>query len=221
MKPLDPIGRSLLDDARADVPPSGADSRVWQSVSQQLQAPLPPTAASASRALGVETGATLMSAPVLKLAVFVVASATAGVWVSSRNHTPESQPSAAEARVAQTAPSNPPVAPAAVQPETADVQQPPPSDADATSTLAEETRLLAEAQRALGRGDAKQALTLVAQHEKRFPQGQLAQPRDAARVLALCALSRTRAAQRAQRQFLRDWPTSPLKDRVLNACSER
>lgn len=94
-----------------------------------------------------------------------------------------------------------------------------PTQAAADSgSLVQETRLLARAQRALRSGKPASALQLIEQHASTYPQGSLAQERDAARVLALCALERLPEARRSQQQFLRAWPGSPLTERVQRAC---
>jgi len=56
-----------------------------------------------------------------------------------------------------------------------------PSSAQATSTLAEETRLLDRAFAALTAGDSETAAALIAEHERRFPDGLLRQERERAR----------------------------------------
>jgi hypothetical protein len=84
--------------------------------------------------------------------------------------------------------------------------------------LAEETQLLADAQRALSAGTPERALALIEAHKARFPQGDLSQEREAVRVVALCALGRVREAGRARAQFLRAWPSSPLASRISAAC---
>jgi hypothetical protein len=90
--------------------------------------------------------------------------------------------------------------------------------ARSTPNLAEETQLLADAQRALSAGTPERALALIEAHKARFPQGDLSQEREAARVVALCALGRVREAGRARANFLRAWPSSPLASRVRAAC---
>jgi hypothetical protein len=223
MKPLDPLTRSLLEDARADAPAPGAEGRVWETLSQRLHAPLPPTAAAASRATGLTTGVkagtAAWAAPALKALVGVVALG-GGALAVTQWHASDAKPTAV--LEASTSPKPAPVAePAPPQAEHGSSPLAPAEDpgAAAASQLAEEARLLAQAQQALGRGQPARALAQVNEHAARFPHGQLAQTRDAARVLALCALSRTREARRAQQQFLGDWPESPLASRVQRACS--
>ena len=56
------------------------------------------------------------------------------------------------------------------------------------------------AQAALADDDGTRALAVVRAHAKRFPDGQLVQEREAARVRALCALDRVDDASAAARR---------------------
>jgi hypothetical protein len=62
---------------------------------------------------------------------------------------------------------------------------------------------------------------MIEQHAAAYPNGALAQERDAARVLSLCALERNDEARRSQQQFLKTWPGSPLTERIQRACPTR
>jgi hypothetical protein len=112
------------------------------------------------------------------------------------------------------APSMPPthVAPAAI-PSPRSVDPPGPA------TVADEARLLREADAARSSGDAAQALTLLEEHARRFPGGVLVEERSAERVVVLCALGRTSEARAAGGAFLRDHPSSPLAARVRASCA--
>jgi len=83
-----------------------------------------------------------------------------------------------------------------------------------------ELDLLRQAQAALSRGNAKQALSLLDEHAARFPKSRLTPERRAARVFALCALGSSRAAEAHSQSvaFLADFPKSPLALRVETAC---
>lgn len=93
--------------------------------------------------------------------------------------------------------------------------------ADRVGSLAEETQLLAHAQRALQGGAPSEALRWIEAHTRRFPAGALAQERDAVRVFTLCALRRKSESRQAQQQYLRDWPASPLAKRVKDGCPKQ
>jgi hypothetical protein len=84
------------------------------------------------------------------------------------------------------------------------------------STLAEETRLLREADRALRGGSPEAAITLLDEHASRFPDGVLAPERSAERMVALCQLGKADAA--AATRFLANRSSSPLAARIRQAC---
>lgn len=99
----------------------------------------------------------------------------------------------------------------------APVETPPPVSADATS-MSEEASLLQGAQRALAAGQAPRALTLLDEHERRFPSGMLAEERRVAKVLGLCALGRTEEATILARAFVARSPGSVLIPRLESSC---
>jgi hypothetical protein len=110
----------------------------------------------------------------------------------------------------QEAPRPAPVVPAARERRTE------PTEVD---TMAEELRLLRESRRALDQGDGRAALALVQTHARRFPRGQLAEEREATRVLALCASGDAVAARRAGESFASRYPQSPQLPRVRRSCA--
>lgn len=94
---------------------------------------------------------------------------------------------------------SPEVEPAAVEaPSPAPVEAPSPQD---------ELALLAAARRAL-RADAPRALTLVDEHEARFPSSAFAEERAVLRFDALLRTGRRDEAARAADALLRRWPSS-------------
>ena len=88
----------------------------------------------------------------------------------------------------------------------------------APSTLAQELALLGRAQRAINGGEPESALALLAEHARRFPNGAMAEEREAARVVALCRAGQSDRARAAASRFLRERPNSPLAARVGAAC---
>jgi hypothetical protein len=88
-----------------------------------------------------------------------------------------------------------------------------------TSTLAAETALLRDADRALRAGDTATALARLDDHAARFPKGALAPERSAERLIVLCELGV--ADPRAVSQLLADRSGSPLAARVRRACAPR
>jgi hypothetical protein len=92
---------------------------------------------------------------------------------------------------------------------------PPPPAAD----LAEETRLLRDADKALRAGAAAKAIALLDEHAARFPKGALAPERTAERLIVSCELG---VADRARvDQFLASRGASPLAARVRRACAPK
>ncbi|MCB9574195.1 MAG: hypothetical protein H6709_19085 [Kofleriaceae bacterium] len=95
-------------------------------------------------------------------------------------------------------------------------EAPPPSAAD---SLRAEQALLARATAALRDGDPAAALTALAEHARRFPDGVLVQERAATRVLALCASGDTARGVQERDAFLDRWPRSVHAARVGAACA--
>jgi type IV secretory pathway VirB10-like protein len=109
----------------------------------------------------------------------------------------------------------------------------PPSDADGPqprgasrtdaerihpSSLAQELALLTAARQAVRSGKIRKALSVLGRHARRFPDGVMAEEREAERVAALCALGRTDQATRAAQAFLARFTGSPQSARVSRAC---
>ena len=94
-----------------------------------------------------------------------------------------------------------------------------PPPAQSSVSVAEEARLLREADAALRSGDAARAAGLLADHARQFPHGVLAEERDAQRVLVLCAAGQEDDARAEASRFLRAYPESPLAGRVRLACA--
>jgi hypothetical protein len=84
--------------------------------------------------------------------------------------------------------------------------------------LAEETALLASANAELRGGDARRALALLDDYDRRYPAGVLREEVLATRVIARCQQSPDRAARRAAETFLARHPASPLASRVRTSC---
>ncbi|AKU95694.1 hypothetical protein AKJ09_02358 [Labilithrix luteola] len=90
---------------------------------------------------------------------------------------------------------------------------------DGDDPLEKETKLMREANRALGAGAYDKALELLDEHSRSFPRGFFVDERDVDRVLALCGLGqRTRATTEAS-VFVRTRSTSPLARRIATSCA--
>jgi RNA polymerase sigma-70 factor (ECF subfamily) len=88
----------------------------------------------------------------------------------------------------------------------------------AAGALADETKLLAAARRALSAGDFERCVELLRQHTERFGTGLLAEEHAALRAVALCSSGRDEVGRRAAIAFARQYPDSPLSARVRAAC---
>jgi hypothetical protein len=89
-----------------------------------------------------------------------------------------------------------------------------------TNRLAEETALLAASNAELRGGDARRALTLLDDYDRRYPGGVLREEVLATRVIARCQMGLTPDAtsRQAADLFLRRHPASPLAPRVRSSC---
>jgi hypothetical protein len=133
----------------------------------------------------------------------------------SRGSTPRtSAPAAVAAAPAQAA------APAATTPPAPEPPAPAAEEAAparASTALADETRLLWEADQALRSGSTSRALSLLDEHASRYPDGSLSPERGAERVVALCKLGRIDAP--TVRGYLNSHPNVSLSERIQQACS--
>jgi hypothetical protein len=84
-------------------------------------------------------------------------------------------------------------------------------------TLADETRLLRDADQALRAGNAQRALALLDEHAASYPHGALAPERNAERMVARCQLGEV-DANHAQ-AYLAAHPSSAFTARIRDACA--
>jgi hypothetical protein len=246
MNPLhDKARRVIVEGRTADVSPPGSRARNWQALSSRLDATLPPGAAAADRALDAPGKAGLWSNALLKFVILgaVLGGLGAGLLLYPRGSSTRTSVGTAATQAerldvqAANVPLRPPPASTLPQPqlETAAPDAPPSGHGVAharadragahrpnritSSMLRAETRLIAEAQEALNKGAAAPALALLDRHRIEFHHGELVPEREAARVLALCALDREAEAKAARVRFERDWSNSPLLPRVRASCA--
>jgi TolA-binding protein len=140
-----------------------------------------------------------------------------GRGTSSRSAPAPVAPAQAGAPTQATAPAQ--AAPVATPPAT---PEPPAPAAEETASrvpnaLADETRLLWEADQALRSGNTARAVTLLDEHASRYPDGSLSPERGAERVMALCKLGRIDAP--TVRSYLGSHPNLSLSERIQQACS--
>ncbi len=82
------------------------------------------------------------------------------------------------------------------------------------SAVADEARLVHDGVSALRAGQAACALSLLETHARFYPEGVLAEEREAERAIALADIGRVAEARLAAAAFLRSHPTSPLGVRL-------
>lgn len=91
---------------------------------------------------------------------------------------------------------------------------------DEAVMIDEEVALLRSANAALRAANPKRALAQLAEHRWRFPNGKLADSREVARMLALCASGESALARAEAERFLAAQPRSPFAQRVRGICVE-
>jgi hypothetical protein len=127
---------------------------------------------------------------------------------------PESAPPAPKAPITNVArPAREPLAADAQTAPASKPTRPAPAGAKADPFTAE-LELLQRAHTAYTRRDFSVALTLIAEHARRFPKGHLAEQREALHVRSLAGAGRTDEAQRAAAAFALRFPRSVLLPRV-------
>jgi hypothetical protein len=227
MEPLDPELSDLVAAERAEVEPGAADrERVARSLATRVgagfAAGLGLVSMPAAAAAGVGTGVLVKLGAGLVVAG-TIAALTVPNW-SARSET-AAVPSAPIVSAA-------PVPDPAPHVETAPAPEPAPTEAQAPVSakedssaraaplppLAEEARLLKQAQQALRDGNAGAALAALSEHQRRFPRGQLSLERSAARIQALCGTGQKAQAQREAKAFLQRHSSSGLAAQVRASC---
>ena len=78
----------------------------------------------------------------------------------------------------------------------------------------EEIQLLSDARKADARRDYASVLSILSEHERKFPGGRLSEEREVLRVKALVGLGRTDQARRTAARFRRQFPKSVLLHKV-------
>jgi hypothetical protein len=213
--------RALIAKAREGVVPTeiqrararkGLDAKIAAGV-----APVMATSAGLATLLKLGAGVAVAAALGSGAVYFAAPRPPSPVAASKVPHTrPARLPTpvpAAEPAAASEAPSPPLHARANLRRREASPPAAPPVD------LAGELALLTQASAATRQGNAGRADELLRTYDERYPQGQLAQERAAAGVLAHCAAGRTQQARAEARRFLERWPRSPLVARIQASCA--
>jgi hypothetical protein len=219
---MTPGAKELVRAGREALRPSDADrERVLGALLPRLGSGL------ASAGAGGPTAPTATAiSPVVKAlgAVVGLGVVGGGLWLALRSAPPPPQmsvPTAAEApSAAPVTAMEPPRSPASAAPAVEASARPPASVAvRPADSLAEEVAILSRAGAELHGGRPAAALTTLAEHQRRFPRGVLAQERTAARIQALCALGRNAEANAELERLARTSPNSPLNARARKACA--
>ncbi|MEI9938677.1 MAG: hypothetical protein WDO69_15775 [Pseudomonadota bacterium] len=231
MSDLSSSGRALVQAGRQADRPSDADrERVLAALRGRLgdaavlatgvaHSPLAPGVAAASRSKLAKWG--LLGPTVLVAGAFWF---VPRAWQQREKAVPP--PSASVVSVqptpVATVSSTPEIAPSADavivgSSRPADTQKVLPSSHD---SLAEEVALLSRAETDLHAGRPAKALRVLAEHQRRFPRGALAEERTAARIQALCALGRNDEANAQLTQLLHISPNSAHAARARQACGD-
>ncbi len=84
--------------------------------------------------------------------------------------------------------------------------------------LGEELSMLSRIRSSVQEGAPSRALELISSYRERFDRPILGMEADALRVDALCRTGQREAAQASAKAFRKDWPGSPLEQRVSSAC---
>lgn len=232
------LKRALMADLeRRPKGRAAAFVRPWSVLALRLSSP---TTAGLPATLG---GAA--AGVILKVAVVVAVGVVGLRAVANPNPNPNPQPRASVAKTAGLrARPRPGDGVQAVGPPTASPRVPSPTlrpvvapprrpavgtprrDAAATdgasapaTTLLAEAIVLREARHNLERGDARAALERLSEHERLYPQGQLADARRRTRIRALCDLGHGTQARAEAQHMAAARPQDPLAQQALSICA--
>lgn len=218
MSGLSPRALALLQKGRAGLRPApGERERIEAMLDARLAAGTP-IAAAATRPL-------LTSGwRIAVLGALGVAAVGGSTILAMRSSAPKPMASVSAIAIVQPAPpsSNAPAVP--IEPVVAEEASPPspltipeptPSAPRTRDSLAQEVALLSRATSALRAGRGDEALKVLDEHQRKFPNGALSVERRAARGQALCSLKRI-AEGRAE--LARLAPQSPAAGRTKQVC---
>ena len=227
LSPLpDGVGALLRTARDAELPiPAGVEDAVLAKVALSVA----PAAAvlGAAQLAGAGTKAAAWGAGKSLAALFVGAAVIGGgaLVLTGKKDETAARAERREAPAPAVEPAEPP--PAAAPPPAVAPAEPPPVAAAPVNAAprraadaAAEGQLLESAREALGRGDASRAREQLAEHERRFAGGQLAEERRALTVVALSQLGERDLAQAAARDFQERHPHSLFLEVVRAALAE-
>jgi hypothetical protein len=243
MSDLSSDGKALVEAGRRADRPSDADrERVLAALRERLgdaallatgleQAAPKANGAGASRSQFIKWG--WVAPTVLVTGALWL---TPRVWPSSTKAVPapsasvavvETKPAAVVSAVPEPAPEVPPQVPQEAPPSpsapapgtgASRAVDTPKAATRSRDGLTEEVALLSRAETELHAGRPAKALLALAEHQRKFPRGALAEERTAARIQALCALGRNDEANAQLKQLLHISPNSAQEERARQAC---
>jgi hypothetical protein len=228
---LSPDARAILEGGRdLDNPGDLERARVRRALLAKIAAGSVTAVATSTAAAGSSAAVSLPLAKILVSVALVVAGGVGGTLAWRAHRAP-----VAVAPVSTPAPvvvaSGPLIAPVPVPVPAAPIAHraavhhahvaAPVRDEAPANRLAEETALLAASNAELRSGDARRALALLNDYDRRYPSGVLREEVLATRVIAGCQLGHApdAASRRAADAFLARHPASPLAPRVRSSCA--
>ena len=233
------LGRAALSSARLDSPPSGAAERAAAALAgaMSVAALTAATAANGTAATSAVTTSSMATsaggmfglAKVVAIGSLLVGGTVAGAKVAGYLSSPRSSPPSAKLGASPSV-SNSPAPPQVVEapapvnvPAKAAPQGLTPMVAGTrpsarTSTLPLELAALDQARVALSNGQSRHALTLLADHDARFPRGVLSSEATLLRVEALIGTGDTKGARALAERFIAANPGSPHVQRLRSLC---
>jgi hypothetical protein len=222
MSELSPEARGLVDDGHSVLRPSSGDrARVKSALAARIggAAFLLPHQASAAvpkSLLGWSKAHTVIAGVSAGL-LAIGASYFATQSVVEPAASPPVKPPAV-APVAARSPGAPLSTPIEAEPSSPEPAVSATRKQAAVDPLAEEIAILSKATSALRAGKPAEGLRLLSEHQRKFPNGRLAEERRAARIQALCALGRRTEAEAELARLAQSSPRSPHLARAQRAC---
>lgn len=227
MSELSPEARGLVDDGHSVLRPSSGDrARVRSALAAKLGGaalllPHQAHAAAPKALLGWSKVHTVLSGVGAGLvavgAAYFVAQSPAEPSAAAPVKPPATVPMPVRPTPAPVSDSTPEDSPEAGKPEPETAGSPSHKQAPA-DPLAEEVVILSKATSALRSGKPGEGLRLLNEHQRKFPNGRLAEERRAARIQALCALGKRAEAEAELARLAKSSPRSPHLARAQRAC---
>ena len=233
MSKSDLVRNVLAAAQRYDSPEPGMESRVWASVQQRVDAGDPGPAIADSTGSAVGSGSAGWLTPLRVLGIVGALGIAAGAIGLMRGEQesavmPVASPPVAVLAEPDVEPPEPAVAPvppaprsevAAAEPDEARVRKPARDDADPEDSLGAEVELLRRARAAANAGRHAEALTVLQEHKRRFPRGELAHERDMSRLRAYCALGKQADAKKLAGSMLARDGSNVMRAKLAKTCA--